>query len=69
VVPAKEQTCRHHIQGLEVLLDPVKDLLQVGQHCPGKLIYQECAVRMQDRMSFLKDELPDLRGYRGIRNA
>jgi hypothetical protein len=48
VVPAKEQSRRHHIQRLEVLLDSVKYLLKVRQHCPGELIDEECAVRMQD---------------------
>jgi len=66
VVPAKEQPCRHHIQRLEVLLNSVKYLLKVRQHCPGELIDQKCAVRMQDRMRFLKNEFPDLGGYRGV---
>jgi len=69
VVPAKKQPCRHHIQRLEVLLDSVKYLLKVRQHCPGELIDQECAVRMQDRMRFLKNELADLGWYRGVGNA
>jgi len=49
VVPAEEQPGRHHVQRLEVLMDPAEHLLEIRKHRPGELIDQERAGGVQQR--------------------
>ena len=44
LVPAVKQTCRHHVEWLEVLMHEPKHLLQVWQDTAGELIDQKGTV-------------------------
>jgi hypothetical protein len=55
VVPAIEQPGRHHVEGLEILVHETEGLLEVRQHRAGKLVHEECAVRIQYRVGFAED--------------
>jgi hypothetical protein len=68
VMPAIEQARRHHVEGLEVLMDELEHFLEVRQNAAGELIDQECAVGMEHRMRLVEDRLPELRRHGGVRN-
>src|SRR5687768_5948084 len=61
VVPAEEQAGRHHVQGLEVLLDTTEHLLKVRQHRAGELVDQEGPAGMEKRVRLPKDLLAHTR--------
>jgi len=69
VVSAIEQPGRHHVEWLKLLRDGVEDLLQMREHGPGKLIYQEGAVRIEHPMGGAQNRFPQLGRHRGIGNT
>jgi len=69
VVPAEEQPGRHHVQRLEVLMDPAEHLLEIRKHRPGELIDQERAGGVQQRVRLPEDDLSDFRRNGGVRYA
>ena len=69
LVPAIKQARRHHVEGLEVLVDEPEHFLEVGQNAAGELIDQECAVGMEHRVGLAEDRLPELGWHGGVRNA
>jgi hypothetical protein len=69
LVPAIEQSRRHHVEWLEVLVDEPEYFLKVGQNAAGELIDQECAIGMQHRVRLSENRLPEHRRHRGVRNT
>lgn len=69
MVPAVEQTRRHHIERLKILVYETEDPLEVGEHRPGELVHQECTIGMQDRVGLVQDEVTHLGWHRRIRDA
>jgi hypothetical protein len=69
LVPAIEQPCRHHVEGLEVLMDQPKDFLEIGQNTAGELIHQEGAVRVEYRVGLPQDGLPERWWHGRVGNA
>ena len=67
LVPAIKQAGRHHVEGLEILMNESEHFPQVGQDAPGELIYQEGAVGMQHRMGLAEDRFPKVRRHGGVR--
>jgi hypothetical protein len=67
-MPAVEEACRHHVEWLELLVDPREYLLQVGQHRSRELVHQKGTRGVQDRMGGSQDAFPELSRHRGVRN-
>lgn len=68
-MPAEKQPRRHHIKGLETLMHPSEDLLEVRQYGPGELIDQKRPIRMEYRVGLAEDDLTYLGRNGGVRNA
>jgi hypothetical protein len=69
LMPAIEQSRRHHVEWLEVLTDQAEDFLEVGQNAPGELVHQECTVRVEYGVGLPEDGLPQRRRHGGVGNA
>jgi hypothetical protein len=69
LVPAIEQARRHHVEGLKVLMNEPKDLLEVRQNTAGELIDQKGTVRVEHRVGLSQDRFPEQRRHGGVWDA